>query len=95
LVIDGNLARAGPPRAAKWVLILLHFRYSFHNRSLFDGKDPHVSRNYHLSRPAQAGYFEIEFIPGEFGVASHQGLELTLRGTSEEFEDSVGNELPL
>ena len=87
--------RAGPPRPLKWYRAHLPWCSSFHKRRLFDGKDPHAPRYYHLPRPAQAGHFKIELIPGEFWVVRHQGLELTLRGASEKFEDPGSNELLL
>jgi hypothetical protein len=66
-----------------------------HDHSLFDGKCPHTPRNFNLPCPVQASHFEIELVPGEFRVASHQGLEFTFRGALEEFEESVGNGLLL
>ena len=70
-------------------------RYSFTNRSVFDGKFSHIPRNFHLPLPAQARHFEKELIPGEFRVASHQVLKITFGGASEEFKDLVGNGLLL
>ncbi len=63
--------------------------------SSFDGKNPHAPRNGYLPHPAQPGHLEKELIPGEFRVASHQSLKLTLGGGLERFEDPVGNGLLL
>jgi hypothetical protein len=84
-----------PAARRERVLTHCHFRHSSETAACFDGKNPHTPRNFHLPRPAQAGDCQIELVPGEFRVASHQGFELTFRGASEEFEDSVGNGLLL
>jgi hypothetical protein len=56
-----------------------------------DGKNSHAPRNFYQAVAVQAGHFKIELIPGEFRVASYQGLKVTFRGASEKFEDSISD----
>ena len=64
---------------------------SWQGWSFLYGKNPHAPRNFYLAVAVQAGHFKIELIPGEFRVASYQGLKVTFRGASEKFEDSISD----
>ncbi len=60
---------------------------------LFDPKNADAPRNCDEAVAVQARHFEIEIVPGELGVASHQGVEVTIRGSSEKFEDAFSDGL--
>ena len=54
---------------------------------MFDRKDPDAPGNCDQTVAVQAGYFKIEIVPCEFGIASHQGLEVTFRARLQKFKD--------
>lgn len=60
---------------------------------LFDPKNPDAPRNCDQAVAMQATHFKIEIVPGELGVAPHQGVEVTIRGSSEKFEDAFSDGL--
>ena len=60
---------------------------------LFDPKNPDASRNCDQAVALQTRHFKIEIVPSELRVTSHQGVEVTIRGSSEKFEDAFSDGL--
>ena len=58
---------------------------------LFDPKNPDSPRNCDQAVALQTRHFKIEIVPSELRVASHQGVEVTIRGSSEKFEDAFSD----
>jgi hypothetical protein len=89
LMQEGREASACHARRGKrFLTTILDLRQSW---GFLNGENAHAPRNLHQAVAVQAGYFKIELIPGEFRVTSHQGLEVTVRDTSEKCEDLLGN----